>query len=42
MEMGELAGLDWFGENLRIRPMAGIVNRKVFFIFESFTNCKSI
>jgi hypothetical protein len=36
------AGLGWLRENLRIRPMAGIRNRKVFLIFDSFTNSKSI
>jgi hypothetical protein len=41
-ERGGLVGLGWLGGNLRIRAMAGIKNRKVFLIFESFTNCKSI
>jgi hypothetical protein len=31
-----------FGETLRIPPMAGIVNRRMFLIFEFFTNYKSI
>jgi hypothetical protein len=30
LEMEELVGLGWFGENLRIRAMADIVKRKVF------------